>query len=358
MIYGNKFLPKEDISTESASMRDFGIESVVYNEYYNYLSLLENCKDETNKCILEAQVSILYEVSVKDIFNIISKAIRFIIKKIKELIKMIQSYISKSFKPFDSDKVIKLYNKLKSNGILNENYILESSKVDKEFYNFVKEMCDVDIIYFRVKDYYTDRTPELKELDDAMMCYTKEMKDPGYFGNELINNFSQFKEKYYKGNKETEFSLYKSDKAKNLLDLYTEPTELIEKMIKDEKSINKLDNFIDLFERIREIKDNANKEKELEKLSIDLEKKAKKLESLFDEVKSKIEKNEYDAAYKQMISEFNELVKFNINCYNNAASYLKTLSTYVLNSYNEAKSITNKSYSIMQKIYYIVDKEK
>ena len=135
MIYGNKFLPKEDISTESASMRDFGIESVVYNEYYNYLSLLENCKDETNKCILEAQVSILYEVSVKDIFNIISKAIRFIIKKIKELIKMIQSYISKSFKPFDSDKVIKLYNKLKSNGILNENYILESSKVDKEFYN-------------------------------------------------------------------------------------------------------------------------------------------------------------------------------------------------------------------------------
>ena len=96
----------------------------------------------------------------------------------------------------------------------------------------------------------------------------------------------------------------------------------------------------------------------LEKLSIDLEKKAKKLESLFDEVKSKIEKNEYDAVYKQMISEFNELVKFNINCYNNAASYLKTLSTYVLNSYNEAKSITNKSYGIMQKIYYIVDKEK
>ena len=52
----------------------YAIESVVYNEYCNYKSLLESCIDETTKPILEAKVRVLYEVSIKDIIDTIVKA--------------------------------------------------------------------------------------------------------------------------------------------------------------------------------------------------------------------------------------------------------------------------------------------
>lgn len=71
MIYGNKFLPKKE---ESISVQEFGIESIAYNEYHNYKSLLESCTDESAKPVLEAQVEILYEVSFKDIIEKIKKA--------------------------------------------------------------------------------------------------------------------------------------------------------------------------------------------------------------------------------------------------------------------------------------------
>lgn len=52
----------------------YAIESVVYNEYCNYKSLLESCTDESTKPILEAKVKVLYEVSIKDIIDTIVKA--------------------------------------------------------------------------------------------------------------------------------------------------------------------------------------------------------------------------------------------------------------------------------------------
>ena len=93
MIYGNVFLPKKE---ESMSMIEFGIESIAYNEYHNYKSLLEACTDESAKPVLEAQVQILYEVSFKDIINNIIKGINTLIEKVKELFEFIKTKFSEA----------------------------------------------------------------------------------------------------------------------------------------------------------------------------------------------------------------------------------------------------------------------
>ena len=80
MIYGNKFLPKKE---ESISMMEFGIESIAYNEYHNYKGLLESCTNEVDRPILEAQVKVLRESFIKDIFE----KIKGVFERIKNFIK-------------------------------------------------------------------------------------------------------------------------------------------------------------------------------------------------------------------------------------------------------------------------------
>lgn len=82
MIYGNKFLPKKE---ESISVQEFGVESIVYNEYVNYKGLLESCTDDNSRSILEAQVQVLYEISFKDIWERIKKMWRDLIQWFKDL---------------------------------------------------------------------------------------------------------------------------------------------------------------------------------------------------------------------------------------------------------------------------------
>ncbi len=84
MIYGNVFLPPNN-KEETISVKEFGIESIVYNEYYNYKSLLETCVTDNNRAILEAQVEILYEVSIKDIWEKIKKMWKDLIQWFKNL---------------------------------------------------------------------------------------------------------------------------------------------------------------------------------------------------------------------------------------------------------------------------------
>ena len=64
MIYGNKFLPKNVVENSI-----FAVESVVCEEYFNRIDLLESCTDESSRPILEAQVQVLYEISFKDIIS-------------------------------------------------------------------------------------------------------------------------------------------------------------------------------------------------------------------------------------------------------------------------------------------------
>lgn len=95
MIYGNKWLPQS--KTESTNIDT--INSIAYDEYCNYTNLLESCTDENIRPVLEAQVQILYEVSIKDIIEKIKSWWRSVRQKFVEfltkLYKKIQSLLSK-----------------------------------------------------------------------------------------------------------------------------------------------------------------------------------------------------------------------------------------------------------------------
>jgi len=79
MLYGKTFLPDEyksdNIVTESIS--------IIFDEFCNRLSLLESCT-ESEKPLLEAQVQVLYEISIEDIKNKIHDIIDFIKRKWRE----------------------------------------------------------------------------------------------------------------------------------------------------------------------------------------------------------------------------------------------------------------------------------
>lgn len=94
MIYGNVFLPKRE---SSPSILEFGVASITYDEYCNLSMTLESCTDGVERSILEAQVSVLREVSFKDIIEKIKEAWR----KFKEWIKSIWNRI------FDKEKAQK-----------------------------------------------------------------------------------------------------------------------------------------------------------------------------------------------------------------------------------------------------------
>lgn len=130
MIYGNKFLPKEDISIESASILEFGIQSVVYDEYCVYNSLLESCSDDTSKSILEAQVQVLYEVSIKDIFNKIITKIKEFIEWIKKLASTIVTKIKNIVNGKKMNKYIQILKSVGKGKLSKSN---ESTIIDEDY---------------------------------------------------------------------------------------------------------------------------------------------------------------------------------------------------------------------------------
>ena len=104
MVYGNKWLSLAE-STKEEAKAEYNIESLVYDEYLNRKSLLEACTDEAAKPILEAQVEVLYEVSIKDIIG----KLRDIINRVFEAIKKLIDRVVSGFKNIlnkDDNKVI------------------------------------------------------------------------------------------------------------------------------------------------------------------------------------------------------------------------------------------------------------
>lgn len=126
MIYGNVFLPKKEVS---ASILEFGIQSVVYDEYCVYNSLLESCTDDTNKSILEAQVTILREVSFKDIIDKIIKKITSFLEWLKDLVTKIVEKVKSFFNNKKYKSVIEALRMVGKGKRVNiESHVLEYSK--------------------------------------------------------------------------------------------------------------------------------------------------------------------------------------------------------------------------------------
>jgi len=105
MVYGKTFLPSVYKSKEDKSVNLESI-SLAYNEYTNRLSLLESCTNDSERQILEAQVQVLYEVSIKEIIGKIKEAWFNIKKKFLDVI----SKIIERLKPLLQKLTYKDYN--------------------------------------------------------------------------------------------------------------------------------------------------------------------------------------------------------------------------------------------------------
>ena len=90
MFYGNAVY-KENIMTKTISNIEL-FESVAYEEYCNRKTMLEACvNDSDERPILEAQVQILQEISIKDILGKIKTFILKVINAIKEIFNKIKN---------------------------------------------------------------------------------------------------------------------------------------------------------------------------------------------------------------------------------------------------------------------------
>ena len=82
--------------------------SVCLAEFYNRVAMFENCADESEAAILEAQVEVLYEISIKEIFVKIKNWVkRQLLKLVRWLKKLFSSGKQTKFK----DRILKLLTK-------------------------------------------------------------------------------------------------------------------------------------------------------------------------------------------------------------------------------------------------------
>ena len=95
MFYGNNIL-------EEHSEPNFDIvgslicESVCMTEYHNRLKIYENCTDEAEKAVLESQLSVLYEITIKDIGEKILGALKKVWEFIKGIGKSIKNFFTRA----------------------------------------------------------------------------------------------------------------------------------------------------------------------------------------------------------------------------------------------------------------------
>lgn len=108
MIYGNVFLPG-DVITEKTSNDLFTVESVVYEEYCNRKAILESVSEGEDTSILEAELQILAEVSIKDIIERVKNAWKELKMKIAHIVEVILEKIGKFIK---NEKAKKKYNEV------------------------------------------------------------------------------------------------------------------------------------------------------------------------------------------------------------------------------------------------------
>lgn len=99
--YGHRFdslieSKNREVENISISESTFGFVSVAYDEYMNRCSLLESCTEDS-KAILEAQIEVLKEVSIKDIFSKLIDKVKEVFQKIKKFFKKISDKISNEY---------------------------------------------------------------------------------------------------------------------------------------------------------------------------------------------------------------------------------------------------------------------
>jgi hypothetical protein len=95
MFYGNNILKQQDSVIENYDIAGSLIcESVCMTEYNNRLIMYENCTDESERALLESQLVVLNEISIKDIGKKIIGALMELWKRITKIAKRIKDFIT------------------------------------------------------------------------------------------------------------------------------------------------------------------------------------------------------------------------------------------------------------------------
>jgi hypothetical protein len=93
-VYGNKVVRVN--SVREASVKQAAAYSAVLEEYANYSTMLENCTSASEGVVLEAQVSVLREASIKDIASKVKRFFEVVAAYIDKLISLIEQAITKA----------------------------------------------------------------------------------------------------------------------------------------------------------------------------------------------------------------------------------------------------------------------
>lgn len=356
MIYGRLLnsIKTQEVTNES---NEFDITSVVYDEYLNRKAMLEACTVEADKAVLEAQVNILYEVSIKDIFGAIKKAIRWIIDKISELLNRIKDFFESAInKGKSSWKDIK--DKLSGKIKLHESVLIEVDNKDLKdlkpatkinIIDRITEKCreiiDADEMYFKIDDYYRSEDAEASSLNRAMKEFISKLRSNSD-ESELREDAENFKNKY--ANKKKIEAFGKSDFIARRIGqgegLSTSDEALINFGIQYEKANKKLKSFEEICVRAEDIAENHESITKLNDYIKKLSGYIKDLESACDTCENVIQRNAGEDNYKNIssiISDLNSMFRINISCYSSAIKYFNLLIN---------KAEQSRAYSFKQRI--------
>lgn len=134
MIYGQTFL-NESVNRNRRDSSLSLLESVAFDEYQNRVTMLESCKDEHTRSLIEAQIEVLREVSLKDIKDKFLAFLKKIGDFIKKIIDKIKSFFNKDDKKKQEEELKAVKKKLEEANLMNE-------KLKKE--NFEQNMRNMD----------------------------------------------------------------------------------------------------------------------------------------------------------------------------------------------------------------------
>lgn len=171
MIYGQTFL-NESVNRNRRDSSLSLLESVAFDEYQNRVTMLESCKDEHTRSLIEAQIEVLREVSLKDIKDKFLAFLKKIGDFIKKIIDKIKSFFNKDDKKKQEEELKIVKKKLEEANLMNEKLKKENADLSNDNAELYKD--NVELKRKNVTSEYDNRNA-LNRANDALDKKDKEL---------------------------------------------------------------------------------------------------------------------------------------------------------------------------------------
>lgn len=346
-IYGEYAHRLMENQNDSNNLCNFIIESTVYNEYENRKLMLENCINEDNKVILEAQVKVLCEVAIKDIISKVKEAFN----KLKEFVKKIWGIIL--------EKVGKIKEKIKE---FRNNRKEKSSVKDFEHDDRVRKLIEESsVVQYKIgnEEKYVGYFFE-SEIFTRMAYDTNNLIQYFNWDNDarnIIDNNLDLKS----NNKYKELEIIKRKTEKIEIE-YVPVTEYNGKFTKYIKSSDNLDDLLKLSEMYsdiidaieNDILDITESERDINKAMGNLQKRIDSFEKESENYKRSSENFDSDHM-KNKYNDSAERSKKIASVYISLMSLVKEINNDFLGAANKFNSASINILSQSNKIYDFID---